>query len=134
MSEDGTNVGHLYVHLPFCSHRCGYCDFVTVVGRQEQHGAYVDALLVELERQRGVLSGDVATVFVGGGTPSFTDPDALRRVLASLPAAAEISVEANPETVTPELVELAPQHRAACHVAAADAGLGELAVVAGGTS
>jgi oxygen-independent coproporphyrinogen-3 oxidase len=106
VSTDGTNVGHLYVHLPFCSHRCGYCDFVTVVGRAEQHGGYVDALLVELERERAVLADDVATVFIGGGTPSFTDPDALRRVLASLPAAAEISVEANPETVTPELAEL----------------------------
>lgn len=106
MSADGTNVGHLYVHLPFCSHRCGYCDFVTVVGRPEQHGAYVDALLVELERERGALAADLATVFVGGGTPSFTDPDALRRMLAALPAAAEVSVEANPETVTPELAAL----------------------------
>jgi oxygen-independent coproporphyrinogen III oxidase len=105
-STDGTNVGHLYVHLPFCSHRCGYCDFVTVVGREEQHGAYFDTLLVELERERGVLADDLVTVFVGGGTPSFTDPDALRRVLAALPAAAEVSVEANPETVTPELAAL----------------------------
>ena len=99
-------VRHLYVHLPFCAHRCGYCDFVTVVGRHEQHGAYVDALLVELERERGVLGEPVATVFVGGGTPTFTEPDALRRVLASLPAAAEVTVEANPETVTPELAAL----------------------------
>src|SRR6478735_3655056 len=101
------DVRHLYVHLPFCSHRCGYCDFVTVVGRGEQHDTYVDALLVELDRERGVLADDVATVFVGGGTPSFTDPDALRRALAAFPAAsAEITVEANPETVTPELATL----------------------------
>ncbi len=106
MGPDGTNVRHLYVHLPFCSHRCGYCDFVTVVGRAEQHGDYVDALLIELERERAVLSDDLVTVFVGGGTPSFTDPDALRRVLAALPAAAEVSAEANPETVTPELARL----------------------------
>jgi len=101
-----SGVRHVYVHMPFCVHRCGYCDFVTVVGRQEQHGAYVDALLVELERERGVLASEVATVFIGGGTPSFTEPDALRRVLASLPAAAEITVEANPETVTPELAAI----------------------------
>ena len=105
------SVRHLYVHLPFCSHRCGYCDFVTVVGRGEQHGAYVDALLVELERERGVLAEPVATVFVGGGTPSFTEPDALRRVLAALPAAAEVTVEANPETVTPELAALLARRR-----------------------
>ncbi len=40
---------HLYVHLPFCAHRCGYCDFVTAVGRQSQHADYVEALLAELE-------------------------------------------------------------------------------------
>jgi len=101
-----TDVRHLYVHLPFCSHRCGYCDFVTVVGRGEQHGAYVDALLRELGRERGVLSAAVETVFIGGGTPTFTEPKALRRLLAALPAAAEVTVEANPETVTPALAAL----------------------------
>ena len=106
MNADGTSVRHLYVHLPFCSHRCGYCDFVTVVGRGEQHGVYIDALLVELERERRVLADPIETVFVGGGTPSFTEPDALRRVLAALPEAAEVTVEANPETVTRELAAL----------------------------
>jgi hypothetical protein len=42
------------VHLPFCAHRCGYCDFVTVVGRRAQHGTYVDALLAELALEGGV--------------------------------------------------------------------------------
>jgi len=99
-------VRHLYVHLPFCAHRCGYCDFVTAVGRRDEHGAYVDALVVELEQERWRLSADVETVFVGGGTPTFTEPDALRRVLDALPACGELTVEANPETVTPELAEL----------------------------
>ena len=97
---------HLYVHLPFCVHRCGYCDFVTVVGREAQHGAYVDALLSELARESGSLADMVETVFIGGGTPTFTEPDALRRVLAALPPAAEVTVEANPETVTEELAVL----------------------------
>ena len=94
-------VRHLYVHLPFCAHRCGYCDFVTVVGRQSQHEAYVDALLVELELERGLLARDVETVFVGGGTPILTVPRALERLLTGLPRASEVTVEANPETVTP---------------------------------
>ena len=47
MSASG-GVRHLYVHLPFCAHRCGYCDFVTLVGKRESHGAYVDGLLREL--------------------------------------------------------------------------------------
>jgi oxygen-independent coproporphyrinogen III oxidase len=100
------DVRHLYVHLPFCAHRCGYCDFVTVVGRSDQHASYVDALLAELEGRRGVLADDVETVFLGGGTPTFTEPGALARLLAALPTADEATVEANPETVTPELAAL----------------------------
>ena len=100
-STDGTNVGHLYVHLPFCAHRCGYCDFVTVTGHDGDHGGYVDALLGELELERGLLADEVETVFLGGGTPTFTELTALARLLAALPAAAETTVEANPETLTP---------------------------------
>jgi putative oxygen-independent coproporphyrinogen III oxidase len=94
---------HLYVHLPFCAHRCGYCDFVTVVGRGGQHAAYVDALLRELELERASLADDVETIFLGGGTPTFTALPELRRLLEALPPAEEVTVEANPETVTPEL-------------------------------
>ena len=99
-------VRHLYVHLPFCAHRCGYCDFVTVVGREEQHRRYVDALLAELELERGLLAGRIETVFLGGGTPTFTAAGELERLLAALPPAAEVTVEANPETVTPELARM----------------------------
>jgi len=100
------HVRHLYVHLPFCAHRCGYCDFVTVVGRGEQHGSYVDALLAELELEGGVLADRLETVFLGGGTPTFTDDAELVRLLDGLPPAEELTVEANPETVTPELARL----------------------------
>jgi oxygen-independent coproporphyrinogen-3 oxidase len=101
-------IRHLYVHLPFCAHRCGYCDFVTLVGRQGEHGRYVDALLTELELEHEALADEVETVFLGGGTPTFTQPGELERLLAGLPAraAAEVTVEANPETVTPELASL----------------------------
>jgi oxygen-independent coproporphyrinogen-3 oxidase len=94
---------HLYVHLPFCAHRCGYCDFVTVVGRAGQHRAYVDALLRELDLERGLLDGRLETIFLGGGTPTFTALPELVRLLEALPPAREVTVEANPETVTPEL-------------------------------
>ena len=97
---------HLYVHLPFCAHRCGYCDFVTAVGRHSQHAGYVDALLSELLLERGVLASELDTVFLGGGTPTFTEPRALERLLASLPPAREVTVEANPETVTQELARM----------------------------
>src|SRR5439155_8692677 len=101
--HDVSGARHLYVHLPFCAHRCGYCDFVTVVGRGGQHRAYVDALLRELELERRALADDVETVFLGGGTPTFTALPELVRLLQALPPATEVTVEANPETVTPEL-------------------------------
>jgi oxygen-independent coproporphyrinogen-3 oxidase len=99
-------VRHLYLHLPFCSSRCGYCDFVTVVGRRGQHRAYVDALLAELELEGDVLAPELESVFLGGGTPTFTEPRELERLLQALPPALEVTVEANPETLTQELAEL----------------------------
>ena len=101
-----TGAQHLYVHLPFCSSRCGYCDFVTVVGRGNEHGGYVDALLRELELARALLTPKLETVYLGGGTPTLTDPLALARLLDALPSAVEVTIEANPETVTPELAAL----------------------------
>ena len=100
---------HVYVHLPFCAHRCGYCDFVTAVGKRAEHGSYVDALLAELRLERHLLA-EVETVFLGGGTPTFTEPAALARLLSALPVADEVTVEANPETVTPELAALLREH------------------------
>jgi oxygen-independent coproporphyrinogen-3 oxidase len=97
---------HLYVHLPFCASRCGYCDFVTVVGRQGQHRAYVDALLAELELERSALAPRLESVFLGGGTPTLTELRELERLLQALPPAEEVTVEANPETLTPALAQL----------------------------
>src|SRR5438552_504881 len=96
-------VRHLYVHLPFCGHRCGYCDFVTLVGRRGQHAAYVDGLLAELELERELLAPELETVFLGGGTPTFTEPGELERLLAAVPRAAEVTDEADPEPLTSEL-------------------------------
>jgi oxygen-independent coproporphyrinogen-3 oxidase len=94
-------VRHLYVHLPFCAHRCGYCDFVTATGRDQLHGPYVDALLRELQDEHD--GSPVDTIFLGGGTPTYTALPELLRLLRALPPAHEVTVEANPETVTPEL-------------------------------
>jgi oxygen-independent coproporphyrinogen-3 oxidase len=102
---------HLYVHLPFCGHRCGYCDFVTSVGRRGEHAGYVDALLAELELERTLLAPTLETIFLGGGTPTFTEPGAFERLLAALPDATEVTVEANPETVTLELAALLRANR-----------------------
>jgi len=92
-------VDHLYVHVPFCAHRCGYCDFVTVTGNEDLRGRYVDALIAEAGDRLGG-QGEVQTVFVGGGTPSLLHDDLLARLLAALPASEELTVECNPETIT----------------------------------
>ena len=100
------STGHLYVHLPFCAHRCGYCDFVTAVGRRAEHGVYIDALLAELALEWGGNGGRAETVFFCGGTPTFTEPAHFERLLRAVPRADEVTVEANPETVTAELAAL----------------------------
>jgi oxygen-independent coproporphyrinogen III oxidase len=87
---------HLYVHVPFCAHRCGYCDFVTVTGHEAVHAEYVDALLAELRLHEVTPE----TIYVGGGTPSLLDDRLLARLLAALPEAADVTIECNPETIT----------------------------------
>src|SRR2546423_13774241 len=89
---------HLYVPLPFCAHRCGYCDFVTVVGRRGQHRVYVDALLAELALEREVLAPRLESVFLGGGTPTFTEAVEVERLLRALPPATQVTGEAKPGT------------------------------------
>lgn len=106
----GMSLYSLYLHIPFCRRRCGYCDFNTYAGQGAQIPAYVTALCREL---RGVAqaAGEnlrVHTVYFGGGTPSLLEPDQVARILAEiragfdLQADAEITLEANPGTVTQE--------------------------------
>lgn len=89
-----------YVHVPFCAHRCGYCNFTVVAGRDDLIAAYLEAL----ERELGWLTSPrpVQTLFLGGGTPTHLSAEQLRRLLAlvqrwfPLEAGGEFSVEANP--------------------------------------
>lgn len=115
---------HAYVHVPFCRHRCGYCDFTLVAGRDDLVERYFVAVARELERVSAAAeSGDgsacldvclkLDTLYLGGGTPSHLGPDGLRRLFAILherlrPASdAEVSLEANPLDVTAEFVAAA---------------------------
>ena len=71
----------------------------------------------ELELERELLAPELETIFLGGGTPTFTEPAALERLLAALPQAEEVTVEANPETVTPELARMLRAERRQSRVA-----------------
>jgi putative oxygen-independent coproporphyrinogen III oxidase len=105
----------LYVHVPFCATRCGYCDFNTYTSDELGPGAtraeYAGTAIAELRRAAATLGPDlptVETVFVGGGTPTLLPADDLAAVLSAVrdlfPVApgVEVTTEANPETVTPQ--------------------------------
>ena len=89
-----------YIHVPFCRHRCGYCNFTLVAGRDDLSEAYLEAL----ERELSWLghAREVDTLFLGGGTPTHLVPDQLQRLLAIarrwfvVARGGEVSVEANP--------------------------------------
>lgn len=102
---------HLYLHVPFCARRCSYCDFAIAVRRETPSDRYADLVLAEwrcwsrAEPWAGFLSID--TVYFGGGTPSRLSAGALTRIVDTIAAdrplspAAEVTLEANPEDVTP---------------------------------
>lgn len=92
-----------YVHVPFCAHKCGYCDFASLAGVDHLADRYLDALEAEMARLGSPR--EVDTIFVGGGTPTRLSADQLRRLLAAitrwypLAAGGEWTVEANPGTL-----------------------------------
>jgi putative oxygen-independent coproporphyrinogen III oxidase len=94
----------VYVHIPFCKHRCHYCDFNTYEGQDALHENYVDALIADISRWSGEAR-PATSVFFGGGTPTLLLPEALIRILRAveervgLAPGAEVTTEANPETV-----------------------------------
>ncbi|HWC15009.1 MAG TPA: radical SAM family heme chaperone HemW [Actinomycetota bacterium] len=94
----------VYVHVPFCRHRCHYCDFNTYEGLEHEYDSYVDALIADIGRWDGETR-PATSVFFGGGTPTLLRPVQLGRVLdavrdrCGLAPGAEVTVEANPETV-----------------------------------
>jgi putative oxygen-independent coproporphyrinogen III oxidase len=93
----------VYVHVPFCTRRCDYCAFATWTDRAHLMADYVAACMREIEEAALPPAG---TVFFGGGTPSLLPAGLLVSLLDAVPraGAAEVTVECNPETVTPELL------------------------------
>jgi oxygen-independent coproporphyrinogen-3 oxidase len=100
----------IYLHIPFCKHRCAYCDFNTYAGQEDSIPSYVTALINEIEAVSALKSNPihVHTIFFGGGTPSLLSAAEIDSILQALRTAftitpgAEMSIEANPGTISPE--------------------------------
>jgi oxygen-independent coproporphyrinogen III oxidase len=102
----------LYLHIPYCLHKCGYCDFNSHPDNQEESEIYVSALLSEIEYYSPKLAGKIVpTVFFGGGTPTILPPASLAKILSrvknrfNLTEDCEISIEANPATIERETLQ-----------------------------
>src|SRR5262245_28706793 len=91
-----------YVHVPFCAHRCGYCDFAVTAGQDHLIELYLDAVAAELARLESPRP--VRTLFLGGGTPTYLSPDQLDRLFTTLDRwlprepGAETSIESTPDS------------------------------------
>jgi len=99
----------LYIHVPFCTVKCSYCDFNSFAGIDDMQTEWEAAALTELSPWTPRLRGrEISTVFIGGGTPSLLPGESIGRILDTIRAGlslspdVEITLEANPESVQPE--------------------------------
>ena len=106
----------IYIHIPFCKHRCAYCDFNTYANQEDSIPAYVHALINEIKfvgNQTSKLASQptIKTIFFGGGTPSLLSSSQFDSILSALFSSfniapdAEITIEANPGTISPQKLD-----------------------------
>ena len=110
MKTTGKPLG-LYIHIPFCKHKCAYCDFYSLAGSESRMDEYTDTLCAHLTETAPFAAGHlVDTIYFGGGTPRYYGADALAIILTTLRRNfdvandAEITFEANPDSVTDRLL------------------------------
>jgi coproporphyrinogen III oxidase-like Fe-S oxidoreductase len=99
----------IYLHIPFCAHRCAYCDFNTYAGQEALIPAYIDALIREIETVAALQPHPVPahTIFFGGGTPSLVPPKSLSAVMDALRSAFALTETWKPPS-KPTLARSAP--------------------------
>ena len=104
-----TTLNSIYIHIPFCKSRCIYCDFYSTTLGQDTMASYIEALEREMSLRRQYIKGTrVHTIYIGGGTPSLLPSHLLRELFDailhefSLDEDAEVTIEANPDDVTPD--------------------------------
>ncbi|MEI8018188.1 MAG: radical SAM protein, partial [Schlesneria sp.] len=112
LSNEAKPPSAAYFHVPFCAHRCGYCDFTLIAGRDDLVSDYLRSLDLEIERSRIPPGTPLATLFFGGGTPTHPKPAEMRHLFETtrryfdVSATTEFSVEANPLDLTDEKIDL----------------------------
>lgn len=117
----GTSV---YIHIPFCKSKCTYCDFFSIACKESVSDSYIEKVLKEAElRKKQYKTSSCRTLYIGGGTPSLLTPNQIQKLLAGLQKIfvfepdAEVTMEANPDDITQDLL-----------LAAADSGINRLSV------
>lgn len=99
----------LYFHVPFCTRKCGYCHFYVIPNEERFHVLYMEALRKEWHLRAPLLKqGKLISIYFGGGTPSLLGPEKIATILSWIPYSlkgVEVTLEANPENVSPPLME-----------------------------
>lgn len=97
----------IYLHIPFCSKKCPYCHFFVIKEEESKKDLLLNALLEEWEERKSQITTPITSIYFGGGTPTLMGPARLKKLLDRItpPPSAEITIEANPEQLTPSLAE-----------------------------
>ncbi len=112
VSQKPRHIPGCYLHVPFCFHKCHYCDFYSIVDREDRQARFTDRLIAEIQAWSPCFSRSPQTLFVGGGTPTLLAPELWKRLLKAVKRfmhggpQSEFTVEANPETVTDQLLAI----------------------------
>lgn len=100
----------IYIHIPFCSNKCYYCDFYSIASKKNK-SLFIDTLLTEIDQRSNYLNNDlIETIYFGGGTPSILNIDELKKILDKLNSVfnlsqvKEFTFESNPEDITPKYI------------------------------
>ncbi len=109
MFQNSNKMAGIYIHIPFCKSRCIYCAFYSTTDLRWRQ-RYVDAVCREWQLRSHEMSTPVTTVYFGGGTPSQLTPQQLQQLLTALPPSApEVTIEANPDDITPAYAAILSQ-------------------------
>ena len=115
MMKNKDKLQALYVHIPFCSKICTYCDFYKMVAKPKNKIQYVDYLVKEIDLKKSLFN-DISTVYIGGGTPSSLPHESLDKLLSTLwenldfKKVTEFTIEANPNDINKEFIYLIKKH------------------------